>query len=155
VQVAEAMALDVTGLKALGLAGWRKLNTEVSGLHPALWFTPDTLPVVGLDVVDVQDILFALRAADGHGRGIAESWLRACQCAQLAHDRILRDLQDVDRNLTFWQRQVAAGGHWSHSSFMLLSRGPLSFAADVAGAAKRLQRLTGRLQQLAEAAMVA
>ncbi|GLC43524.1 hypothetical protein PLESTM_001482700 [Pleodorina starrii] len=131
------MDLDFRGLMAIGGAEGRKLHLNPGYfLRPALWFTPNTLPVVGIDAVVAQDILFALRAVDHQGRGVADDWLRALQCAQLAHDRLLRDLHDVDRNLTFWQRQVSAGGVWSHGAFMLLSRGPMSFAEDVAGAAR-------------------
>ncbi|GLC60041.1 hypothetical protein PLESTB_001566900 [Pleodorina starrii] len=131
------MDLDFRGLMVIGRAEWRKLHLNPGFiLRPALWFTPNTLPVVGIDAVVAQDILFALRAVDHQGRGVADDWLRALQCAQLAHDRLLRDLHDVDRNLTFWQRQVSAGGVWSHGAFMLLSRGPMSFAEDVGGAAR-------------------
>ncbi|GIL79063.1 hypothetical protein Vretifemale_8467 [Volvox reticuliferus] len=132
---------------AIGLSEWYRLKNLNPGyfLRSAVWFTPNTLPVVGIDAVAAQDILFALRAADSQGR-IADVWLRALQLAQLAHDRLLRDLHDVDRNLSFWQGRVSAGGVWSHGAFMLLSMGPLSFAEDVAGAAKDL--VTRRLAPL-------
>ncbi|GLI65949.1 hypothetical protein VaNZ11_009630, partial [Volvox africanus] len=139
------MGFNVRNLMAIGLSESYRLKNLNPGhfLHSAVWFTPNTLPVVGIDVVAAQDILFALRAADSQGRNVADVWLRALQLAQLAHDRLLRDLHDVDRNLSFWQSQVSAGGVWSHGAFMLFSRGPLSFAEDVAGAVKDLatQRL--------------
>ncbi|GIL63763.1 hypothetical protein Vafri_17772 [Volvox africanus] len=130
---------------AIGFSEWYRLKNLNPGhfLRSAVWFTPNTLPVVGIDVVAAQDILFALRAADSQGQNVADVWLRALQLAQLAHDRLLRDLHDVDRNLSFWQSQVSAGGVWSHGAFMLFSRGPVSFAENVAGAVKDLatQRL--------------
>lgn len=45
--------------------------------------------------------------------------------------RLLHDLDYVERNLAFWEARLAAG---SHNAFMLLSRGPISFLRDVAGA---------------------
>ncbi|KAG2434538.1 hypothetical protein HYH02_012205 [Chlamydomonas schloesseri] len=149
-------------------------NVQVVDFHPALWITPVSLPAGGLDVVTAQDLLYSLRsleeeasAAAGcppqHGRPetpVADAWLRAVQCAQLAQDRLLSDLHDVERNLGFWQQQVAAGGGWSHATFLLLARGPASFAADVAAGARQahaaLRRYRQHLQQqLANAAAAA
>ncbi|KAG2491029.1 hypothetical protein HYH03_010477 [Edaphochlamys debaryana] len=130
------MELDVQAVQArlrAALADLPKVYVYIS--------TPDTLPVCGLDGVRVQDQLFALRALGDEG--LAEAWLRAVQCAQLAHDRLLSDLTAVDKHLTFWRRTLAAGGGWAHASFMLLARGPGAFAADVAAASRRLLRLAG------------
>ena len=69
-------------------------NVHVLDFHPALWITPVSLPTGGLDVVTCQDLLYSLRsleeqAASPHGREtpVADAWLRAVQCAQLAQDR--------------------------------------------------------------------
>eukprot|EP00198_Chlamydomonas_reinhardtii_P012002 XP_001701339.1 predicted protein [Chlamydomonas reinhardtii] len=126
-------------------------NVHVLDFHPALWITPVSLPTGGLDVVTCQDLLYSLRsleeqAASPHGREtpVADAWLRAVQCAQLAQDRLLADLHAVERHLAFWQQQVAAGGGWSHAAFLLLARGPASFAAD-----SRLARAVARVSEAA------
>jgi len=52
--------------------------------------------------------------------------------------RVLHALSITQRHLRFWQARLKAG---SHSTFLLLSRGPGGFAADV------LERLGVREQQ--------
>lgn len=88
----------------------------------------------------------------------AELWLVALQVAQIASDRfaascdsstasilgknperlqpcrLLRDLQEVEANLDFWQNRLHQG---SHLRFMLFGQGPISFASDVISALER------------------
>jgi hypothetical protein len=65
------------------------------------------------------------------GEAVAESWLRALQLAQIAFDRLLFDLAQAQRNLSFWRGRLRAG---SHGAFMMLARGPSAFVNDALAA---------------------
>jgi hypothetical protein len=48
--------------------------------------------------------------------------------------RLLHDVSEVDASLAFWTARLRSG---QHRSFLLLGRGPASFAADVLAALRR------------------
>ncbi|KAJ9523957.1 hypothetical protein QJQ45_022396, partial [Haematococcus lacustris] len=94
------------------------------GLGPAL-----SLPIAGIDEEAAQSILFSIQQSVASTQDDAAAcWLTALQLVQTLQDRLLHDLDLVDRDLGFWTRQLAAG---RHGLFMLLGRGPQAFLRDL------------------------
>ncbi|DBA83396.1 hypothetical protein WJX79_000744 [Trebouxia sp. C0005] len=118
-------------------------------LTSALATAHHTFPVAGLDEGRAHAVLYALRQAamDVQEEHTAELWLVALQLAQVASDRLLRDLHTVEANLEFWQNRLHQG---SHLRFMLFGQGPLSFAHDVVSTLERKhkQRMTSATDKI-------
>ncbi|KAK9812896.1 hypothetical protein WJX72_005387 [[Myrmecia] bisecta] len=90
----------------------------------------NSLPVAGLDESHAHTVLSALRQAARSPEEVelSDLWLATLQLAQIASDRLLRDLKSVDRTLSFWRTRQKQG---QHLAFMLLGQGPISFVKDV------------------------
>lgn len=160
----EAIQAAGTALQTAATAAARHAASAAARAlpRPLHWSPDDALPVAGLDPVTAQSIHYALRHVGDLGDGgagaasavsagaaaaaaavdaaasssaaaeTAAAWLAALQLSQVAWDRLLSDLSSALRALGFWRARLRAG---SHRSYMLLSRGPALFLADVLAAA--------------------
>ncbi|CAD7697414.1 unnamed protein product [Ostreobium quekettii] len=82
------------------------------------------MPVSGLDEAMAQSVLFALRQAAGSEEvaKVPVFWLAALELAQIASDKLLRDMEQLERALQYWQGSGKGGGH---VIIMFLRRGPV------------------------------
>eukprot|EP00884_Botryococcus_braunii_P010486 jgi/Botrbrau1/19439/Bobra.0338s0061.1 len=88
------------------------------------------MPVAGIDEGRASYVLFTLRqvATTPQAKRVATDWLVALQLAQIAFDRLINNLRNVESHLQFWELRMRRG---QHLYFLLANTGPAAFVQEV------------------------